>query len=79
VVLVLAVCYLGRKKLLSYLALKICYTIAIAWKFLMKWIEAKYLYIHPHYGCKLKKLPILILFSTNFGFFITSGISKRLQ
>jgi hypothetical protein len=33
--------------------------------------EAKYLYIHPHYGCKIiKNSPILILFSSNFGFFI---------
>jgi hypothetical protein len=32
--------------------------------------EAKYIYIHPHYGCKIKISPILILFSSNFGFFI---------
>jgi hypothetical protein len=31
--------------------------------------EAKYLYIHPHYGCKIKISPILILFHP-YGFFI---------
>jgi hypothetical protein len=28
--------------------------------------EAKCFYIHPHYGCKIKYSPILILFSSNF-------------
>jgi hypothetical protein len=36
--------------------------------------KAKYLYIHPHYGCifgcKIQISPFLILFSSNFAFFI---------
>jgi hypothetical protein len=27
--------------------------------------EAKYFYIHPHYECKIKFSPIVIIFSSN--------------
>jgi hypothetical protein len=30
----------------------------------------KYFYIHPHCGCKIIFSPILIIFSSNFGFFV---------